>query len=1374
MSSELILRENVDLSADLDEAEYFSFPLSPGQTAMLPTDLSGTSESRFNGAFRMNLAGLVDAEVLERAFREIIHRHEVLRTIFLNDNGEIRQIVLPESNLSLKTIDLRDLNEDERIATYDALCAREARAGFTLEAAPPIRVNLIRMEEQRFVLVLTVHQIVCDGWSIGLIMEELADLYRSFAKKQPSLLSPRTFQYADYVVWQEEETSRPEVQAQLNYWRQKLAGVHETVILPDDAVDAALDDSAILSELLPHELNDALHEVARAHQTTFYVVTLTVCIILLNRYSEGGQVVVRTPVASRTRAEFEGLIGQFVNQVLICSDLPGDPTFSEALSRVREDVLGAIANQGVPFEHVMKAIADSRVDAGKDPFRINFICQREYGRNGPFQFQLDEVEMTTLPSKSQGALFDLNFFLVEREAGWRLSLEYRTDLYHRQTAEDLLLNFQEILRQIAVDPKSRLSQFALLERKALAPSEDPDPAVAAVESADEEEMLLEVQAMPASFAQVRFWTLTQMNPSNRMLHVPVLLRLSGELSVPRLEESFRLLVSRHEILRTTFNDIDGELMQVIHTESPFTMGQLTLEDLDEDQKTYRLEEIVSREINTSFDLSLLPLFRVVLCRLAPNDHVLILTMHHILSDAWSVKVLQDDLWKAYLRLQDNAGFQFAPLAVQYGDFSVWQREAMDSESMKEHLDFWLKNLSGELPVLDFPLDHVFDNPQSSRSELETLLLPKDLTQSLKQFAQAEDTTFFVVTLACYSVLLSLASTARDIVIGSPVVNRRIETEPLIGPFAGPIALRLALSDELTLREVVSVARETTLAALQHADLPFEVILEKLRLRPVAGRNPLVQFYFLCQTAFLQAQKLPGLSIAPFPTRGLATPFEMQFAIIEREEGARVELEYNGALFEGATCRRWLEYYQTLLRAAVSSPDCKVCDLPQPFAISGREHAVTQGGDRGTSQGIEAAQVHNNSSLAPGFDEEGKAVAPRDAVEIALVQIWQQLLNVPVLSVRDTFFSLGGHSLMLIRLLKTINKTFGIKLELTTLFQAPTIEKLAAVLREKTGFKEWSSLVPIHVEGSQRPFFLVHSYMLYGRLPIALGDDQPFYGLKQPPLGKDIRMDWLDDMFEDHIAQIRLVQPEGPYQIAGWCFAGLMAYEIARRLEERGSEVSLLTLFDSWCPYHSDSHQADGTHSANESSIGGQERRFHWLSALRTAGFHMRRLFVAGRGSKIKYSSMVFRETFWNTVNRYTRVLKGMAYRFFARRGMPQPKILRDITVVTYEWIRSYRPGPYRGDIVLIRAEEVPVASGTDKTCGWGKMTSGQVHSVFVPGDRRTMFLEPNLSVLARNLRSLMSRDTVAGFPERPDEVSEVTYDRSVESDSTVFSIRQLR
>ena len=827
---------NTAPGTDQSGEDFFAFPLTSAQQAMWPAALArdgkAVSDPRYNGAFRMELAGAVDLALLERSLREVANRQESLRTTFrVAGNGAIDQVVFPVPDLSVDEVDLRSFPAPLRAAMLDEISVKEATQVFDLCQGAPIRVKLLRMEDLHSVLTITVHQIICDGWSISILMEELAANYAAFARQQPSPLEPLGFQYGDYVAWKQDDSSSAEMRKQCDYWQRKLDGCPQPHVAPDLHGSSSSSEAGIVSRLLPRDLTDALRALSQSQNTTFYVVTMAACMALLTRYAGTPEIALRTPLAGRGRVEFETIIGQFVNQVVIRANASDDPTVLDFIEQVRESVWEALANQDVPFEDVLKCTGNAG-DSSDRPFSINFVCQKEYGRNGPSHFEFDGVKMTTMPSKSQGALYDLNFFLVEREVGWRLSLEYRTGLYTESTAESLLQHFQEVLLQVADAPDRRISALVLSATEELTKRMKGDPAfsIPASPALEEESAASEVLAMPGSLAQERFWTLSQLDPTNPSFHVPMVMKLSGPLSAPLLEKSFQLLIDRHESLRTTFSEKDGELLQIIHPTYAVSLESKPISGSSDPDKAQHLATAIHQEIIRPFDLNALPLFRTVLCKVDEQEHVLIITLHHILADAASAQVIQRELWTTYEGLQSGKQPSAPELSIQYGDFSVWQRENLDSDAMKDHLEFWLTQLSGDLKILNFPTDHPPAYRPTSKGGVETLLLRDDLTSALKQLAQSNGTTLYVVTLACFAAMLSRASGTDDVIVGSPVLNRRPETEALIGPFAGPMALRLKLAANQTLRDFILATRDLTLQALDHADLPFELILRNLTVR----------------------------------------------------------------------------------------------------------------------------------------------------------------------------------------------------------------------------------------------------------------------------------------------------------------------------------------------------------------------------------------------------------------------------------------------------------------------------------------------------------------------------------------------------------------
>ena len=1286
-----------DPSANLNGEDFFAFPLSPVQQRMWEADRENPGNPAYNGSFRWILEGCLDPVLVERTFNEIVRRHEALRSTFAEVGGNAVQVVTPQVHLRVAVQDLRSLAPQLREQEMDRLCAAEACRPFDVEKDELIRVGLLRMEDRRHILTLTMHHLVSDGWSVGLIMEELQKIYGAFAEGRVSPLPELPIQYADYVVWKQEQSAGSDILKQLNHWRNQLAGYRRLEVRPDFPRPATrTTHGAIVSELLSRELTDALKEFSNRQGGTMFITSLSACLVLLSHYTGETDLAVGSPLAGRNRTDVESLVGLFVNHVVLRASAEGDPAFADFAKRVRDTVWDAFANQDVPFENVVEALQPGAGTFGEPFFLINFICQREYARASEFVFEFAGIKMSTMPSKSQGALYDLNFFMVEREAGWRLSVEYNTDLYRGATARQMLQDFREILEGIVSDPNRKLSQFfpsprcvSSAARGALAADGSPESNAGVVSgpAASSVAPEAEVYAMPATVAQERFWLLSKFAPGNAAFHMPACVRLAGPLSEESLDQSIRILVGRHEILRTTFEETDGKLNQIISPVGKYVLEVVNLDPAKGEHTDENVPRLVREEAERPFDLEGGPVFRAKLLRLDHEHHVLVVTMHHIIADGWSHNVFQQELWSIYDAMVRGAKPALPPLPIQYGDFSAWQSEWLVSDEAREHLDFWTKELSSSLTILDFPTDHPPSHRISLQGGLETFLLPQDLTRALKSRSQAENVTMFMLLLTGFVVLLSRYADQREVTVGSPVANRRTETEPLIGPFAGPVAIHVKLAGNPKLRDVLEQVRDATLNALAHAELPFEVLLEKLQVRSVHGRNPLFQFYFFYQTAFLQPRQLQQLTVTPMPTFGLGTPFEMQLGIIERAEGVRLQLEYNAGLFEQATIQRVLDDYRKILETMLRNPE--------------------------QSAGEAISAPPKRKSPEPAIFIKARPAVARNETEKKLTKLWEELLGVRPIGIQQNYFDLGGNSLLAVRLFARIQKEFSVSLPLATLFEAQTIAELAEILDRRARNAGWSPLVTIQPSGSRPPFFCIHggggSVLIYRALSQHLGSDQPFYGLESQGLdGQRPLLTRIEDMAELYVRELRRVQPHGPYFLGGYCMGGTVALEMAQRLIDLGEKVALLALFD----------------TANWAAIRSNDLSDKMVYQAQRIVFHCLNFGLLDFGKKIEFIQEKFR-VLWNR--------SGVWRGWFERKMGSDSEFstLAKIWDVNDRAILNYVPKPYPGTVTDFRPMK-QYSQYLGEPMDWSRLA--QKHEIVTlrvyPAG---MLLEPFVQDLARAL-----------------------------------------
>jgi amino acid adenylation domain-containing protein len=433
---------------------------------------------------------------------------------------------------------------------------------------------------------------------------------------------------------------------------------------------------------------------------------------------------------------------------------------------------------------------------------------------------------------------------------------------------------------------------------------------------------------PLSFAQQRLWFLDQWAPGSAFYNVASAVRLGVAVSVGALERALAALVARHEVLRTTFPASEGRPVQVV---APVLRVPLELHDLSGlgvEERERRARRLAAEEAQRPFDLARGPLVRAGLVRLAADDHLLLVTLHHIVADGWSLGLFGRELAVCYEAFVAGREPELAELPIQYADFAVWQRDWLSGERLERQLDYWKRELEG-LPVLELPTDHPRPAFQSFRGAELPLALPGALAARLRGLGESEGCTLFMTLLAAFFVLLGRYSGQRDVVVGAPIAGRtRPELEALIGFFVNTLVLRGDLSGEPSFRELLRRVRQTALNGYANQDLPFELLVEHLHPQRDPSRNPLFQIGFVLQNA---GAPRPPQADAPLstPLRGEhgSAMFDMALHLWEHSDGLGGKVEFSTDLFELGSVERMLGHFRTLLEGAVADPDCSVWELP---------------------------------------------------------------------------------------------------------------------------------------------------------------------------------------------------------------------------------------------------------------------------------------------------------------------------------------------------------------------------------------------------------------------------------------------------------------
>jgi len=444
-----------------------------------------------------------------------------------------------------------------------------------------------------------------------------------------------------------------------------------------------------------------------------------------------------------------------------------------------------------------------------------------------------------------------------------------------------------------------------------------------------------------SFAQQRLWFLDQYEPQSTLYNLPAALLLKGQLDVAALEGSLNEIVRRHESLRTSFGIADERPIQIVHEPLAWKLPVTDIQGLPKEEREKTKRRLIAEEAEQPFDLARGPLLRTQLLRLAPAEHVFLITMHHIVSDGWSVQVFIRELTTLYDAYSRNRRSPLPDLSMQYADFAVWQRQWLQGSVLSEQLDYWKEQLADPPRLLEFPADRARPVYKTFNGAALDFHIPQALTEEIVQLGRGEGATIFMTLLAVFYVLLHRYTGQSDILVGTPIANRnRKEIEDLVGFFVNTLVLRMQVAEGMTFRELLRSVRETCLQAYTHQNVPFEKLVEELHPDRSLSHSPLFQTVFHLQNVMNDDLNLTGLSASTIETAMRKAKFDLSLAMRECGNGLTGVLNYNTDLFDAGTAARIAVHFQKLLESAVATPDRQLSCLPMLTAAERQESLVT--------------------------------------------------------------------------------------------------------------------------------------------------------------------------------------------------------------------------------------------------------------------------------------------------------------------------------------------------------------------------------------------------------------------------------------------------
>lgn len=1287
----------------------------------------------YNISRALRLNGPLNVEALQSALDTIVARHEVLRTTITSADGTPLQIIADNASIQLPTIDLSKCSAPQPQQEVNRLLLAESSRPFNLASDLMLRVTLVRLDEEEHVLFLVTHHIASDGWSSGLLLQELIALYKAFAMDGSASLAELPIQYADFATWQRQWLQGDVLKSQLSYWKRQLTGAPAVLELPTDRPRPPVQSfrGTRQSVRLSKELTEALKELSRGEEVTLFMTLLAAFKTLLFRYTRQDDILVGVPAANRTRPETEKLIGFFVNNLILRTDLSGNPTFQELLRRVRDVAFGAYAHQDVPFEKLVEELQPVRDLSHTPLFQVMFGFQNVRKHT----IELPGLTLTPLPMESRTSRFDLFLSLVEDGESVRGSLEYNTDIFDSPTITRMLDHFRTLLESIVANSQQRIASVPILtdtERKQLIIDWNDTKKEYSQDKCIHE--LFEAQAhrcidATAAVFEKKRLTYGELNGQanqlarylqrlgvGREIVVGICMERSLEMvvailgvlkaggayvpldpSYPKNRLAFMLEDAGVSVLLTQRRLVDGLPKHGARTvcfDSEWEIiGRESEADLGSAAEPDNLAYIIYTSGSTGKPKGVQVLHRGVVNFLNSMRQRPGLTDHDTLV---AVTTLSFDI----------AGLElYLPLLVGAQVVLVGSTVAADGARLAEALENSRATVMQATPSTWRLLKEVGWRPgkqfqmlcggEALTGDLADYLLDKG--GSLWNMYGPTETTIWSAT---HRVELN----GSLIPVGRPIDNTQIY---ILDPHFNPVPI--GVPGELYIGGV-GITRgyrnRPDLTAGNFVPDPFtgdpgaRLYRTGDRARFLSGGN----IEFLGRIDYQVKIRGFRIELGEIETVLTEHPAIRQAIVTDKEfSGDRRLIGYVVPLDGNAP---GITELRELLRTKL--PEYMV---PSGFVFLDKLPLTPNG------------KVDRRALPAPdqnGPDSDDGFAAPRDAVELQLAQVWKEVLGIHSIDVRDNFFDLGGHSLLAVRLFAQIEKLCGKKLPLALLFQAPTIQQLAALLRQKEWFPSWSSLVAIQPNGSKPPFFCVHAHrgnvLNFNDLARNLGTDQPFYGLQAQGLdGQQPQHTRIEDMAAHYLREIRTVQPAGPYFLGGYCFGGNIALEMAQQLCAQGEHIALLAMIDSYAP--------------------GGLKRLPWIErrVKQRFSYHWGNIKHLGPRKTFSYALVKAKVLQLRVETKIKKIISIL----FVRTGIPLPAALRQFQ--PRKRLRDpYVPRTYAGKITVFSPTEGPKSYYHDSHMGWGRFTNRGVEVYEIPGSFSKIILEPAVKQLAERLTACIN------------------------------------
>ncbi|MGH3921686.1 MAG: condensation domain-containing protein, partial [Pseudonocardiaceae bacterium] len=833
----------------------------------------------------LRFEGPLDVSTLERTLGEIVRRHEALRTSFPAVEGVPVQVVVPPAPVELPLIDLQQIPSDEREQRLRDLCVEQGRRPFDLRQAPLVRFELVHVQPEDHLLILTVHHLAADGWSFGVFTREFLFLYQAFSEGLSSPLAEPAVQHRDVTLWQQQWLQGEAMKAQLAYWKDLLKGDLPILSLPTDHPRpyAQTFNGRLHAFALPQDLSAALKEQGARAGHTLFTRLLSNFAVLLHRLSEQEDLIVGTPVAGRSRLETEGLIGFFVNTLPLRLDLSGAPSHAEVTRRTHQLVRQSLAHQDLPFDRLVQALQPSRDPSRPVLRQVAFVFQTFL----PPVVRLADLTVRTLsPTEIDLGLarLDLTLYMWEDEGRLRGSFEYNTDLFDASTVARWADAFRDVVRQ-ALETPDRPIQEGVQGLSILA----------------EHANLTE--------SQILFWFGKNYQPEVRLYfeHITTLFTVRADLDIVHLQRSFQKLVDCSDSLRSVFHETDGIPKRVVRDRIPFELEEVDLSAAPD--RMAALRHWAAERSRAELDLQHRP-FDSALLKLGPEHCVWYLNVHHLVSDAWSTALLMRDV-SEYYRLSREGRLDQAPPLPAFQDYVTYERKLRASERYRRAERYWRDKLAQAPNRISF---YGRDGRQpTTRTARVSVDLGPERTWGIQELARREGFMSPAVVLgAALFAYLYRISGERLLRVGTPFANRPTAFRDTIGLFMNACPLQVRLEGD---EDFCALARRVQLE-----------LVESARHQDYPVRNPaherVYDVYFNFQNASFAGFGVP-VGVELVGSEHSNDRLALQVHNFDASDRFVVDFDFNVLSFGEADRKRSTAHYLNLLDAMLEDPGQRI-------------------------------------------------------------------------------------------------------------------------------------------------------------------------------------------------------------------------------------------------------------------------------------------------------------------------------------------------------------------------------------------------------------------------------------------------------------------